>query len=388
MPPVLHGTGEIRKQRWELADVFHLHGEAYRQSHPVSSSELKVMRAIEQCRTEALGGHLEKCDQCGFERPCYNSCRNRHCPKCQYLTKARWLEARTSELLPVPYFHVVFTLPHEVNPLARFHKKQVYDLLFQSVSKTLLQFGEKTLGGKIAATMILHTWDQKLKDHLHIHCAIPAGALSADGNRWIDARTNFLFPVKAMSVMYRGKFLDALKKIRSQFTDVPADFDKLVHTLYGKEWVVYAKPAFQGASCVLDYLGRYTHRVAISNDRILEVSEKEVTFSYRDRQDGNKKKTLTLAAEEFIRRFLLHTLPASFMKVRHIGFLANKSKKIDLARCRELLKVEETDAQAEPKTTRELFKELTGVDLDLCPCCKKGRMVIAREIPKKGWDSS
>jgi hypothetical protein len=305
------------------------------------------------------------------------------------LAKARWLEARKSELLPVSYFHVVFTLPHEVNPLALSNKKEVYALLFQTVSKTLLTFGEKTLGGKIAATMILHTWDQKLNDHLHIHCAIPAFALRAPAGEpaGIHVRKNFLFPVKAMAVMFRGKFLGGLRRLKSQQKiSVPSDFDSLVRSLYEKSWVVYSKPAFKGAQSVLDYIGRYTHRIAISNERILNIENNQVSFSYRDRQNGNQKKEITLSADEFIRRFLLHVLPPSFMKIRHIGFLSNKSKKKDLARCREFLGAKEI--KPEDKTTHDLLRELTGVDLDRCPTCQTGTMLIVKEIPKGRLDTS
>jgi hypothetical protein len=367
-----------RQSRVELADIFRLYGDDYRRLHRLSSTQLKAMRAIEQCRTAELGGHMETCDRCGYERPCYNSCRNRHCPKCQALSKARWLEARKSELLPVPYFHVVFTLPHEINALALSNKKAVYDILFQSVSKTLLAFGEKTLGGKIGVTMILHTWDQQLRDHLHLHCAVAAGALSA--GQWVHARKNFLFPVVAMAVKFRGKFMAALKKVEAngKLEWSKEEFPMLARRLYEKPWVVYAKPAFRGPQTVLDYIGRYTHRIAISNERLLDVSEGYITFSWRDRTDGNTKKAMKVTASEFIRRFLLHTLPPSFMKIRHIGFLANKSKKKDLARCKEVLGVPEI--KGEEKSARELLKELTGVDLDRCPSCKEGVMTITREI--------
>lgn len=369
-----------RGGRWELADVFRIHGNNYRCAHRLPPSHAKVIEAIEACRTEKLGGHMEMCSRCGFERPCYNSCRNRHCPKCQGLTKARWLEARKSELLPVPYFHVVFTLPHELNALALSNKKVVYGILFQSVSKTLLTFGERALGGKIAATMILHTWDQQLRDHLHIHCSIPAGALSQDGLRWVSARRNFLFPVKAMAIVFRGKFLDALKRShdRKQLGWSSVEFHQLVRSLYEKSWVVYSKPAFKGPQSVLDYIGRYTHRIAISNERLRAIDANSVTFSYRDRQDGNQKKEMTLSGDEFMRRFLLHTLPSSFMKIRHIGFLANKSKKTGLERCREFLGTEAV--VVEPKPTRELLKELTGLDLDHCPSCQLGTMLVSRDI--------
>ena len=289
------------------------------------------------------------------------------------------MEARSAELLPVPTFHVVFTLPHELNGLALSNKKPVYDILFESASKTLLAFGEKTLGGKIGATMILHTWDQQLRAHLHLHCTIPAGALSKDGKSFVRARGNFLFPVKAMGVMFRGKFLAALRKSKLGEAD-------LIGRLYEKNWLVYAKPAFQGAANVLDYIGRYTHRIAISNHRILAVNDGQVTFSWRDRADGNRKKALTIPAGEFLRRFLLHVLPASFVKIRHIGFLSNARKKKDLRRCRDLLHVEAE--KPEKTSTRELLRDLTGIDLDRCPKCAGGHMFVVADIPKAGFDSS
>lgn len=382
-------VAERRRQRFEVAEIFRLYGEDYVRSHRLSSTQLKAIKDISKCRTSELGGHLEKCNQCGFERPCYNSCRNRHCPKCQCLTKARWLEARKSELLPVSYFHAVFTLPHELNPLALYNKKVVYDLLFSSVSKTLQKFGEQTLGGKMAATMILHTWDQQLRDHLHVHCAIPSFALRATEGELssvpelVRARENFLFPVKAMGIMFRGKFLAGLKSAygRQKISWPKEEFHGLVNSLYKKSWIVYNKPSFQGPTSVLDYIGRYTHRIAISNERILNVASNQVTFSYRDRSDGNQKKEMTLAAEEFMRRFLLHTLPPSFMKIRHVGFLANKVKKKELGRCREILGVEKP---LNPKrTTRELLKELTGFDLEACPQCREGTMITVAEISRE-----
>ena len=311
-----------KKTRPELADIFRRYGERFEQTYRLSAAEHKVIRAVKVCRTEELGGHLYRCDACGFERPVYNSCRNRHCPKCQSLAKARWLEKQTAELLPVGYFHLVFTLPHEFNRLILAHKKIVLNLLFKAVSETLLDFGKSRLGGTLGMIAVLHTWDQTLKDHFHLHCLVPAGALSLDQSRWIATRKNFLFPNKALSRVFRGKFLDLLGQTRHR-GKLPAIYSNISHR---KDWVVYAKKPFGSPQTVLDYLGRYTHRVALSNDRILAVDQGQVTLSYRDRKDGDRKKTLTLDAQEFIRRFLLHVLPEGFMRIRHFGFLANRPK--------------------------------------------------------------
>jgi predicted Zn-ribbon and HTH transcriptional regulator len=278
----------------ELADIFRAYGESYRRNHRLPVSHLKVIEAVERCRTAALGGHLQQCDSCGFERPAYNSCRNRHCPKCQSLAKVKWLDKQKSELLPSGYFHLVFTLPHELNPLILINKKALIHILFQSVWQTLAQFAQRRLGGILGITAVLHTWDQTLLDHFHLHCLVPAGALSFDRNRWVSARQDFLFPVKALSRVFRAKFLDSLKKSFDQnkllllghiahLADAQS-FNVLLKGLRKKPWVVYAKKPFGSAAHVLDYLGRYTHRVALSNDRIVSSSNGEVTFAYRDRK--------------------------------------------------------------------------------------------------------
>lgn len=385
-----------------MADVFRLYGQAYRQSQALPSSHLKIMRAIEACRTAVLGGHLELCTECGFSRPVYNSCRDRHCPKCQALAKARWLQAREEELLPVPYFHVVFTLPHELNPIALRNKSALYDIFFRAVSQTLLQFGAdpvRGLGGTLGITAVLHTWDQTLRDHIHLHCAIPGGALSHDRLRWVSTRPNFLFPVRALAQVFRGKFLDFLMKafqdgelaFSGRTTDLAAQpaFRALLTRLYAKDWVVYSKRAFAGPQSVLDYFGRYTHRVAISNHRLISVGDGVVTFSYRDRRDANKRKTMSLAANEFIRRFLLHAVPPSFMRIRHFGFLANRCKKTYLSRCRQILGLAPDIQRSAPKATSELVLDLTGNDLGVCPCCRRGRMrVVGPIVPLRGPPAS
>jgi hypothetical protein len=379
-----------KKPRLELADVFRRYGESYRNTHRLPATHKKVMRAIEVCRTQELGGHLDRCDSCGFERPAYNSCRNRHCPKCQSLAKAKWLNKQTSELLPVGYFHLVFTLPHELNGLVLINRKILLVLLFKAVSETLLEFGRRRLGGTVGIIAVLHTWDQTLKDHFHLHCLIPAGALSFDHSRWIKARRNFLFPVKALSRVFRGKFLDLLQqawergKIEAANNEITAS--------RRKNWIVYAKKPFGSPHTVLDYLGRYTHRVALSNDRILNVQKGLVTLSYRDRKDRDRKKSIILDAHEFIRRFLLHVLPEGFMRIRHFGFLANRSKKQALPQCRTLLNLDPALPHCPSESSKDLLLKITGVDLTRCPCCHNGTMIVVADLPRTKsspqWDSS
>ena len=327
----------------------------------------------------------EQCDDCGFERPAYNSCGNRHCPKCQALAKAKWLEARTAELLPVSYFHNVFTLPHELNPLALCNKDVVFELLFQSVAQTLQEFGHNNLGGKMGFTTILHTWDQTLGPHLHVHCIIPGGVLAPDRTRWISSRESFLFHVEALSIVFRRKLTALLEDAfnggdlmfpgHAAPLESPRNFSLLLAQLRGKPWVVYSKEPFAGPEQVLNYLARYTHRIAISNDRILSVEDREVSFRYRDREHGNQLKTRTLEAQEFIRRFLLHVLHEGFMRIRHYGFLANRCKNVELPRCRELLGLAPELTKPPAKTVREWMLELTGEDVTRCPRCHRGTMI-------------
>jgi hypothetical protein len=382
----------------ELADILRAHGESYRRDHPLPVSHLKVMQAVERCRTAALGGHIEQCDSCGYERPAYNSCRNRHCPKCQSLAKVKWLEKQKSELLPVGYFHLVFTLPHELNALILTNNKILLSDLFKAVGETLVDFGRTRLGGQIGLITVLHTWDQTLLDHFHLHCLVPAGALSIDQKRWSPARKNFLFPVKALSVVFRGKFLDLLTRAfaRNKLLFVgqtaclanPVAFRLLINALRKKPWIVYAKKPFGSPVHVLDYLGRYTHRVALSNDRILSARNGEVTFRYRDRKNQDRKKTMTLDAHEFIRRFLLHVIPKGFVRVRHSGVLANRSKSL-LSKCRQLLDLNPALPKLPPKSVHQLMLELTGIDITRCPLCQKGTLVLLANLPvPEPWDSS
>jgi hypothetical protein len=375
----------------ELADIFRSHGQSYQRTHRLSAFEQKVMRAVSVCRTQELGGHLKQCDTCGFEHPTYNSCRNRHCPKCQSLAKAQWLEKQTAELLPVGYFHLVFALPHEFNRLILAHKKIVLSLLFKAVSETLLEFGQRRFGATMGIIAVLHTWDQTLKDHFHLHCLVPAGTLSLDHSRWIGARPNFLFPVTALSQVFRGKFLDLLGQACEKGKIPAANIE--IKASRQKDWIVYAKKPFGSPQTVLDYLGRYTHRVALSNDRILSVQNGQVTLSYRDRKDGDKKKTVSLEAHEFIRRFLLHVLPDGFMRIRHFGFLANRAKKHALPQCRKLLKLDAALPEIPKKSAHDLLLELTGIDLNRCPSCHQGTMIVVAELPPisrspSQWDSS
>jgi hypothetical protein len=380
-------AGEARA---ELADIFRSHGESYRRTHFLPASQRKVMRAVSVCRTQELGGHLKQCDTCGFEHPSYNSCRNRHCPKCQSLAKAKWLEKQNSELLPVGYFHLVFTLPHVLNGLILADKKILLALLFKAVSETLLEFGRSRLGGQVGFITVLHTWNQTLKDHFHLHCLVPAGALSLDHSRWIGARPNFLFPVTALSQVFRGKFLDLLQRACEK-GKIPAANNEIKASRQ-KSWVVYAKKPFGSPQTVLDYLGRYTHRVALSNDRIVKVENGQVTLSYRDRKDGDRKKTIPLEAHEFIRRFLLHVLPEGFMRIRHFGFLANRSKKQALTQCRKLLEANTASLQSPSESAKDLLLRITGIDLSRCPSCHNGTMIVVAELPpissSSGWDSS
>src|SRR5207249_568366 len=379
-----------KKARPELADIFRSHGESYRRAHRLPASHKKVMRAVSVCRTAELGGHLKQCDTCGFEHPAYNSCRNRHCPKCQSLAKAQWLEKQTSELLPVGYFHLVFTVPHELNGLILTDKKMVLALLFKAVSKTLLEFGHTRFKGTIGIIAVLHTWDQTLKDHFHLHCLVPAGALSFDHSRWISARKNFLFPVTALSQVFRGKFLDLLQQACDR-GKIPAANNEIKASRQ-KSWVVYAKKPFGSPQTVLDYLGRYTHRVALSNNRILALENGQVTFSYRDRRDKDRLKSMALDAEEFTRRFLLHVLPDGFMRIRHFGFLANHTKKHALSQCRKLLGLNPALPEISKPSAYDLLRELTGIDLSRCPRCQKGTMIVISDLPpissSPQWDSS
>jgi len=377
-------TGRATRPTCEMADVLRRYGTAYRRSRRVPPSHRKVMRAITNCRTAALGGHRERCPRCEFVRYAYNSCRNRHCPKCQAVTKAQWLADREAELLPVPYFHNVFTVPHELNRLflsSEENQRKMLNLLFRATADTLLTFGRNNLGGRLGFSAVLHTWDQQLRPHYHLHCVIPGGALAEGGSRWNPAPTEtYLFNVKALSIVFRAKFLQGLQRLvkagllsltgRVAHLATPAKWKAFLAPLWRKSWVVYSKKPFGGPKKVLDYLGRYTHRVAISNHRLLSADNGIVRFRYRDRAAGDVPRTCSLPSEKFIGRFLLHVLPPRFMRIRHFGFLANRHKKEALAQCRELLGETAEPQQKEPeRTIQEWMLALTGTDITQCPRC-------------------
>jgi hypothetical protein len=323
-----------------MADVFRIYGKHYRSTHAVSYEQKKVMGHIQVCRSAVLGGHIEQCNHCGLERNAYNSCRDRHCPKCQTLVKEQWLNDRKAEVLPCGYFHLVFTLPHELNPIILCNKKIETLQVFAKDPRWHLQ-------GKLGFIAVLHTWSQKLVDHFHLHCLIPAGVLSFTKDRWIPANESFLFSVTSLAKEFKKRYLDylttAYRKAKlifpgdTQRFESPHGFSQLLESLLEATWIAYAKRPFAGPEQVLEYLGRYTHRVAITNNRIISIDNGTVTFTYRDRQDNNEIKTMSLAADEFIRRFLLHILPRGFMKIRYFGFLAHTNKKQAVALIRKLL---------------------------------------------------
>ena len=379
----------------EVADVFRRYGGAYRQQHDgsLSTGQRRVMSAIEQCRTAALGGHVEQCEACGHQRISYNSCRNRHCPKCQSLARAQWLEDRRSELLPTPYFHVVFTMPEEIAAIACHNKAVVYGILFHTAAETLRTIGAdpKHLGAELGFIAVLHTWGQVLLHHPHLHCVVAGGGLSADGARWIACRPNFFLPVRVLSRLFRRLFLDALQ--RAFDTDKLAFFGTLEalrnrgtflsHLARARkaEWVVYAKPPVAGPEQVLAYIARYTHRVAVSNDRLIDIENLKVRFRWKDYRNGNRQRTMILAADEFIRRFLLHVLPEAFQRIRYYGFLANRYREQKLARCRQLLSMPQPPPACEAtrdstRDYRDQYEKLTGASLTECPACHSGRMVV------------
>lgn len=390
--------GKIRP-KLEVADIFHHYGEQYRQNHLISNEQHHVMRQITRCRTAELGGHREKCRSCGFEKNAYNSCRNRHCPKCQNLTKERWLDDRRAELLPTGYFHLVFTLPHELNPLILCNKKRSFQWLFHAVNDTLQSFAQNRewrLNGELGIIAILHTWSQTLVDHFHLHCLVPAGALSPDGKQWKASRKKFLFRATSLAKAFKWRYLAKLGEAYRQgelifpgtlvAMETERGFAQRMSCLKKKSWIVYAKRPFAGPEQVLAYLGRYTHRVAISNERILSLEAGKVSFSYKDRRDGNKRKLMTLDAGEFIRRFLLHVLPHGFMKIRYFGFLSNKKKQASIALIRRFFEVNTKGAKMGKESVREFMLRLTGKDIALCPNCKEGLLVTMERLKKTGGE--
>jgi hypothetical protein len=379
-------------QDWEVAKLFSQFGEEFLEKHPQPHENYSSIRLIQSCRTAKLGGHLQRCDHCDYSKPMYNSCRSRMCPKCQSLKRERWVEARKKEVLPCKYFHGVFTLPHSLNPLALWNKKLIYKLLFETVSETLQIFAFKELGGRLGFISVLHTWNQKVLDHFHLHCLIPAGAVQPKTGNWIPCRrSEFLFPVRALSQVFRAKFLEKLKaryfelKIPTQlgYLKDEASFQNFLDSLWNEAFVVYTKQPFSGAEQVIEYLGRYVHRVAISNNRIQKCEKNEVSFKYRDRTDGNQEKIETVQATEFLRRFMLHSLPKGFQRIRYHGFLANRAKDKNITRIYQALeKKRPAHSDTQPITAKEFVLKRFGVDITRCPVCSKGSLHQSTSAPK------
>lgn len=376
-----------------LQDIMELHGEAYIKSRKLPSNILKALYSIKDCKTATLGGHVYECDECGETKISYNSCRNRHCPKCQAYAKEMWIYERSKSLLPTHYFHIVFTIPEQLNSLILFNQKEMYSVLFMAVSETLLELAKdkKYLNANIGFTTILHTWGQNLMFHPHIHCIVPGGGLSFDNTKWIKSKKKFFIPVKVLSRKFRGKFLHYLNKSylknKLKFSKSISNlssrniFNLFKDNLYKKEWIVYSKPPFSSAEYVLQYLGRYTHRVAISNDRIIKVDREHIIFKWRDYRDNNKEKIMSLKAEEFIRRFTMHILPDRFVKIRHYGILGNRNKKLKFKRCVEIFRIKPRDD--EKLSSAELFFKLTGIEIGKCKNCEKGNLIkIGKVMPR------
>ncbi len=399
--PVSAGVGVERAPRLELADIVRAAAADYRRTHRLSRVQHRALDAIATCRTAALGGHRAVCATCGAERITYNSCRNRHCPKCQRVATERWLAARRGDVLPIPYFHVVFTLPHALNPLAQSHPRLIYRLLFESAASTLLRFGRdpRHLGGDVGVTAVLHTWGQNLSQHVHVHCLVTGGALAPDGTRWISAQRTFLFPVRALAKVFRGRYLARLQRAFDRdelhctgglapLAD-PAAFTAWLAELRQSAWVVYCKPPFAGPEHLLAYLGRYTHRVALSNHRLVAFTDGHVRFRWRDYADGEREKILDLDVDEFLRRFLLHIVPDRFVRIRHFGLLANRRRRATLAQCRTLL-AHRPSPPTPHESVRDLMLRVTGVDIERCPVCQHGllrRIEILAPAPAP-WDTS
>lgn len=390
-------NAESSRAGLELAEVVRTHGGKL---HDVKPEHRRVLRAIASCRTAALGGHVRTCDHCHHRLIAYNSCRNRHCPKCQASACAQWMEARAAELLPIEYFHVVFTLPDKFNALAMANPRVLYGLLFDAVAQTLLEVAAnpKHLGARIGFISILHTWGQNLCLHPHVHCVVPGGGISLDGSRWVPCRAGFFLPVRVLSRVFRGKFIDLLKRAHAagKLLGVEDDqaFQRLLDASVKHDWVVYAKPPFGGPAQVLKYLARYTHRIAISNRRLMSMDDQHVTFRWKDYAHHNKPRRMTLEATEFLRRFLLHVVPRSFVRIRHYGLLANRNRGDTLQRCRELIR---TTLQAESAAeTPVIAISATDGEWCRCPRCHTGRMLPGPRLSPQqlaallqiGWDTS
>ena len=364
----------------QIQKILEIGLEKYKEEHKVIGYKQKVMNAIKNCKTGAIGAHKYVCDECGHEEIVYNSCRNRHCPNCQTGKKLKWIEARKEEVLNIKYYHIVFTIPSELYLIAIQNQEKIYKILFKASAETLQELAKdsKYLGAEIGFFSILHTWGQNLMYHPHVHLVVTGGGLT-EINTWKEKEEDFFIPVQVMSRVFRGKFLNYMKKEKIEFYGSNKDlenlatYSNLIQKMYNKEWIVYCKEPFKNAESVIQYLGRYTHRVAISNNRIIKEENGEVTFKYRDYKDNKKQKEMTLKAEEFIRRFLLHILPPIFMKIRHYGLLGNRNKKTKLAICKKLTNT--ANLEKLEISTLEILKKTLGVDFNLCPVCRKGHLV-------------
>ena len=365
----------------KIQEILNKGWKIYNQNHKVIGYKKKAVTAITDCKTGRIGAHKYVCDECGYEEIAYNSCRNRHCPNCQTGKKLQWIEARKEEVLNIKYYHVVFTIPDELNLITLQNQTKVYKVLFKATAETLQELAEdkKYLGGELGFFSILHTWGQNMMYHPHVHIVTTGGGLT-ELDKWVEKDKDFFIPVKVMSKVFRGKFLHYLKQEKldfygeNKYLENPASYNSLIQELYNKEWVVYCKEPFNNANSVIQYLGRYTHRVAISNERIIEVTDETVVFKWRDYKDNNKIKEMTVTIEEFIRRFLLHILPPHFMKIRYYGILGNRNKKMKLHKCKILTRTKIHIKKELP--TPEILKKILGKDFNLCPCCKKGHMLI------------
>ena len=389
--------------RPEVADILRGHHQEFLRSNFASPEQKKIIRHLMACRTEEMGGHVESCGDCGYLRTIHYSCRDRHCPKCQTMVKEQWLNARKAELLPCGYFHQVFTIAHDLNPLILCNRKIALAILFAAVNETLQAFAKDPQWrhkGRLGFIGVLHTWNQVLLDHFHLHCLVPAGVVSFDDSRWKPARKKkkYLFRNDSVAKEFKKRFLGKLQKAYDEGKLIfpgsagefaaSADFKALLKKAGAKKWVVYAKRPFAGPEQVLEYLGRYTHRVAITNNRIKKVENGMVTFTYRDRRDNDAVKETTVAATEFIRRFLLHTLPGGFMKIRYFGFLAHRNKGKYIPLLRRLIDPMAKVPKKVEEGIGEIMLRLTGIDITLCPACKKGRMSTIKELPRPAWDTS
>jgi hypothetical protein len=366
----------------EVADILRHHLNDYKAEYLLWPEHRKIATDLLNCRTARLGGHIERCDNCGAVRITYHSCRNRHCPKCQHMPRERWLEKRKNEILPVSYFHVVFTVPHELNTVILNNKKVMFNILFAAASKTLLTFGDNELNGKLGFLAVLHTWDQKLKAHFHLHCLVAGGVLLGNKKEWLPVKNDYLFNEEALSRVFRGKFMERIKHARKtgSLKFAGRSFGDFKNFLYAKNWVVSVRDPVKRPEHVLEYLARYTHRVAIANSRIKRLENGMVSFTAKNRK---KKITeiITITAVEFIRRFFLHSLPIGFVRIRHYGFLANRNRNENLNTIRQLMGVSSLD-ENEAATLEEIMLQLTGTDITTCPCCTEGKMQFFADIPK------